>query len=105
MAKRLDNLERIKDRRGKDEHVIKCCLKKRLKEPFLEEIRRWVLNTSKIIHRGSLIFNQFLLHCLDDNIDLPKFDLAFFTQCFKIGIAEFHRSVKEWLENSYTRGF
>jgi len=44
-----------------------------------DEIDKWVLSTSKITHRLSLIFNRFLLHLLNFGKKLPPFNDSLFT--------------------------
>lgn len=86
--KRPDVVQRIKDRKGKEERVVKCSLLKRLIEKSLmEEIERWVSITSKVTNKGSLVFNRLLLYCLNNGIELPDLtDQTLYVQCFNIGV-------------------
>ena len=90
MAKREDVRKRLLERRDKDEVVVKCCLSSRLKESQIkQELQNRILNTAKIVHRGSLIFNRLLLHCFTTNITLPDLnDLTLYRQCFVSGIEQ-----------------
>src|SRR5258708_6837121 len=82
-----------KKKNDDDEFVIKCCLKEYTKEEkILPIIAKWIPIISKIAHRGSLIFNHYLIYCLNNNIPL-NFNLTFFIQIFTVGI-EVHFSSK-----------
>jgi hypothetical protein len=85
---REDVRERLLNRKRTNEVVVKCCLSSRiLNAEVKEEIQNRVLQTSKIVHRGSLLFNRLLLHCLQTNSELPPLDdQTFFRQCFTMGI-------------------
>lgn len=53
-------------------YVLKKSLPGSLKEPYvMNELNKWVLTVSQAINKGSLLFNRMLLHCLENNIDLP----------------------------------
>ena len=81
------------------ETVVKCCLKKHLREQgLLPVIRDWVTHVSKLCHRGSLIVNHFLLYCLENHLDIPKFSLTFFRQCFLLGGSDFRKETPHLLE-------
>ena len=85
---REDVRERLLNRKRTDEVVVKCCLSSRILNTLVkDEIQKRVLQTSKIVHRGSLLFNRLLLHCLQTGSELPPIDdLTFFRQCFTMGI-------------------
>nr|QBK85705.1 MAG: putative transposase DNA-binding domain protein [Marseillevirus LCMAC101] len=107
--KRPDVVERIKARKGKQETVIKCCLSNRLIEKSLtNEIQKWVLTTSKVTNKGSLVFNRLLLHCLNNNIELPNLsDQTLYLQCFNIGVGRINKKIKVLTDvwESYFSGF
>lgn len=89
--KRPDIVQRIKDRKGKEERVVKCgkmfSFEKTYREVSLDEIERWVLITSKVTNKGSLVFNRLLLHCLNNSLELPDLtDQTLYVQCFNIGV-------------------
>ena len=73
-----------------DESIVKCCLQKYIKnKQLLPVIDKWVINLSKIVHRGSLIINHFLLYHLENNLDslIPNLNNQnFFYQAFTIGL-------------------
>lgn len=55
--KRSDVLQRLKDRKGKQEQVVKCSLSGRLLEKqLLPEIENWVTTVSKVTNKGSIVF-------------------------------------------------
>ena len=70
------------------ESVVKCCLKKYLLDKkLLPIIEEWVINSSKIAFRGSLIVNHFLLYCINNGLQLPDLDdRLFYHQAFTIGL-------------------
>ena len=70
------------------EVVVKTSLPGHLREPtLLPTLERWILHASKTMHRGSLVFNRLLLHCLDNGEPLPDLhDQSLYIQCFKVGI-------------------
>jgi hypothetical protein len=83
---------RIKLEENEEFYTRKSCLKNKLKYPEFQEILDdYVIKVSKITHRGSLIVNRLLLHCLENNLEFPKFNSTFFTQCFTIGIADLRK--------------
>src|SRR5581483_1119811 len=88
--KRPDKASQRKENSSKRQQTIKCSLNKRLlNKSFLSEINNWVLNTSKVINKGSLVFNQLLLHCCSNNILFPDLtDQNLYIQCFNIGIGQ-----------------
>lgn len=92
--KRPDVVQRLKDRKGKQERVVKCSLQGRLLEKSLmPEIQRWVLTTSKITHKGALVFNRLLLHCLNRDLPLPDLaDQTLYLQCFNIGVGKLYKA-------------
>lgn len=94
--KRPDVVERLKARKGKEERVVKCALSKRLIEKSLiDEIQKWVHITSKVTNKGSLVFNRLLLHCLNNNIDLPDLsNKTLYYQCFNVGIGKARKDIK-----------
>lgn len=82
---------------------IKCCLyncfnkslEDRYKQQIIEEIQKWVVSISKIIHRMSLIFNRFIMHCLQHDIEFPKFDSSLSNGLAKVGIKKSSRGSKK----------
>jgi hypothetical protein len=86
-ARRPDVSLRRKERKMIVETVVPCSLKSRLGSSFNEECRsllheeidNWVITTSKVIHRLSIMFNRLLLHLLNNNIPLPPIKTALFT--------------------------
>ena len=104
--KRPDVVQRLKDRKGKQERVVKCSLQGRLLEKsLLPEIQRWVLTTSKITHKGALVFNRLLLHCLNRGLPLPDLtDQTLYLQCFNIGVGKLYKAndvLKEVWDTSF----
>ena len=85
--KRPDVIQRLKDRKGKQERVIKCSLVGRLTEKrLLSPILSWVHTVSRISNKGSLVFNRLLLHCLSHRIHLPDLsNQTLYLQCFNVG--------------------
>ena len=88
--KNLSRSKHLKECSTKDETVIKCSLSGVLIEKNLSsEIDKWVINCSKVINRGSLVFNWLLLYCLNNNIELPDLnDQTLYNQCYNIGIGK-----------------
>jgi len=84
IRKRPDVIQRLKDRKGKQERVIKCSLVGRLTEKrLLSPILSWVHTISRISNKGSLVFNRLLLHCLFHLIPLPDLsNQTLYLQCF-----------------------
>ena len=75
---RTATLKAKKEKRdGKREQTIKCNLSGRLlgkpeeKEKMLMSILDLVSSVSKMAHKASIVFNRMLLHCLDNDTDLP----------------------------------
>ena len=93
--KRPDVVQRLKDRKGKQERVVKCSLQKVLTEKHLmPEIQKWVVTTSKITQKGSLVFNKLLLHCLNRDLNLPDLtDQTLYLQCFNVGSGRLNKSI------------
>ena len=53
---------------------------------LLPEIQNWVYSVSQAFHKGSLVFNVFLLHCLKNDIPLPDLcDRKLYEHCILIG--------------------
>src|SRR5665648_212793 len=71
-------------------HYLKTGFDKRTCNPDSKKIvRDWVIEISKMVHLGSLVFNKFLLRCLETNTPLPDFSSltkcqTLFRQCFTI---------------------
>ena len=86
-VRRPDVSLRRKNRKKIVETVVSCSLTSRLGSSFnaecrsllREEIDTWVITTSKVVHRLSIIFNRLLLHMLNNNIPLPPIKTALFT--------------------------
>lgn len=95
--KRPDVLQRLKDRKGKQERVVKCSLSGRLLEKqLLPEIEKWVTTVSKVTNKGSIVFNRLLLHCLKSKKPLPDLtDQTLYVQCFNIGVGRLNKSIPE----------
>ena len=93
VRKRPDVSQRYQERKTKDERVVKCSLPGHLIEKrLMPEIQSWVRTTSKIANKGSLVFNRWLLHCLQHEIPLPDLtDQMTYLQCFTIGIAKLRK--------------
>lgn len=72
-AKRPDVAKRLANRRGLVEQVVKASLPGRLaptwsqetRQQLRQELDRWILSTSQITHRLSLIFNRVILFCIE----------------------------------------
>lgn len=86
-AKRPDVRERLLSQKYKVSTTVKASLSGRL-APCLpdttrrllhDEIDSWVMSTSKITHRLSIIWNRLILYCLDEDIPLPPIEQAVFT--------------------------
>lgn len=107
--KRPDVVQRLKDRKGKQERVVKCSLQGRLTEKkLIPEIQQWVSTVSKVTNKGSIVFNRLLLHCLNAKKPLPDLtDQTLYLQCFNIGVGRIIKSIPELEEtwNSYFKGF
>ena len=88
--KRLDVTERYLSRKSNRELVVKASLSGKLVEKrLLPEIDKWVSTVSKAINKASLLFNRMLLHCLENNIDLPNLsDQTLYVQCVNIGLGK-----------------
>jgi len=84
---RPDVSDRRKANKNLDEYVIKTSLSGKLcnTQEIRERINDLILNTSKIINLGSLVFNRLLLHYLNEGIELPDFNQTLYDQCFTIG--------------------
>ena len=86
-VKRPDVAARLIARKNIVEKTVKTGLNKRLaptwnpvlRTELYEELSRWILSTSKVTHRLSLVFNRILLFCLNRGVALPSFTDAFFT--------------------------
>lgn len=98
--KRPDVLQRLKDRKGTHERVVKCSLSGRLTEKkLLPEIEKWVSTVSKVSNKGSIVFNRLLLHCLNRKKPLPDLtDQTLYVQCFNIGVGRVYKSIPELKE-------
>ena len=107
--KRPDVVQRIKDRKGKQERVVKCSLQGRLTEKkLMPEIQQWVSTVSKVTNKGSIVFNRLLLHCLNAKKPVPDLtDQTLYLQCFNIGVGRVVKSIPELEEtwNSHFKGF
>lgn len=80
--------------------VVKACLRNHLHFPqLLPEINRWVAHLSYLYHRGASFFHLHLLRLLENFIDLPTFDQAFFYQCFTTGINDPYQPDTQLLES------
>lgn len=92
--KRPDVVQRIRDRKGKQERVVKCSLQKHLVEKSLmSEIQKWVYTTSRITNKGALVFNRLLLYCLQRGLSLPDLtDQTLYVQCFNIGTGRLNKA-------------
>ena len=71
-AKRPDVAERLRNRKTLVETVVKAALPGRLapswnvesRQCLRDELDRWIVSTSQVTHRLSLIFNRLLLYCI-----------------------------------------
>jgi hypothetical protein len=88
---------RREKRENKREKVVKYSLSGRLsdtletdkKKEILDSIRKLVLAISKSTHKGAIVFNRMLLHCLKKNLELPDLtELSLYDQCFSVGIGQ-----------------
>jgi len=104
--KRPDVVQRLKDRKGKQERVIKGSLSGRLLEKrLMPEIQQWVSTISKITNKGSIVFNRLLLECLNTKQPLPDLtDQTLYLQCFNIGVGRLNKSIPE-LDHTWTTYF
>lgn len=95
--KRPDVLQRLKDRKGKQERIVKCSLQGRLIEKkLMPEIQQWVSTVSKVTNKGSIVFNRLLLHCLNTKKPLPDLtNQTLYVQCFNIGVGRIVKSIPE----------
>jgi len=107
MNKKESYIERLQKRKEVEENVIKCCLSSRVKnKDILSLIREIVPKISKIIHRGSLVFNQLLLNCLNEDQTIPDFnDISLFERCFKTGIEKYDTGGYELIQNIFKNTF
>jgi hypothetical protein len=107
--KRHDVVQRLKDRKGKQERVVKCSLQGRLTEKkLMPEIQQWVSTISRVTNKGSIVFNRLLLHCLNAKKPLPNLtDQTLYLQCFNIGVGRINKSIPELEEtwNTHFKGF
>jgi hypothetical protein len=79
--KRPDVAARLLHKREYEEKVVSCSLPKRLghalnddcRHLLSKEIDRWVLSTSEVVHRLSLMFNRLLLCLMNRDLPLPPF--------------------------------
>jgi len=108
-SKRPDVVQRLKDRKGKRELVVKCSLPGRLIEKqLMPELQKWVSTVSKVTNKGSLVFNRLLLHCLNNNIPLPDLsDQTLYLQCFNIGVGKLYKAnpLLEQVWKAYFKNF
>ena len=62
-------------------------------------IKRWVDHVSKISHRGSLLFNHYLVWCMENNLPLPDLeDQTLYQQCFTMGMCTTRKKIGNLLE-------
>jgi len=102
ILKRPDVVLRAQNRENIIERTFSCSLPKRLGCGFNEEcakilneeIHKWVLSTSKITYRLSLIFNRLLLYLMSNQLDIPKFEDAFFNGLALHGMKERNKQSK-----------
>ena len=100
--KRPDVTLRRKNRERIVERTVYCSLPQRLgwglhddcTSLLQEEIDNWVLSTSKETHRLSIIFNRLLLYLMSNNLDLPKFEDAFFNGIALHGMKKLNKQSK-----------
>jgi len=103
---RTATLKAKKEKRdGKREQTIKCNLSGRLlgkpeeKEKMLTSILDLVSSVSKMAHKASIVFNRMLLHCLNNDTDLPDLtDKILYNQCFNIGVGNPLRNIPQLAE-------
>ena len=102
-TKRPDVAQRLKNKSNIEERTVSCSLMKRLgcalddscRELLLQEIDRWVLSTSQITHRLSIIFNRLLLYLLNRDLPLPTFNDSFFSGLALHGMKISNKKSKE----------
>ena len=102
-ATRPDVVERRQLRKEIVETVVPASLPGRLgvgwspecRALLREEVDKWVLSTSKITHRLSIIFNRLLLHLLKCNKTLPAFKDSLFTAMALHGMKESNKESKQ----------
>lgn len=95
-SKRMDVVLRRQNRKHIVERSVFCSLPMRLGHGFndqcssllRDEIERWVLSTSKVTHRLSIIFNRLLLFLVSNNRPLPTFNESFFNGLALHGMKE-----------------
>lgn len=102
MSKRKDVVQRLKNKKYIEERVVGCSLQKRLGNGLddrcvlllKQEISDWVLSTSKITHRLSIIFNRFLLYLMTHKKPLPVFNDALFNGLALYGLKKSNKHSK-----------
>lgn len=102
ISKRPDVIRRKKENNNILETVTYCSLNKRLGSGFnkqcidllREEIDSWILSTSKITHRLSIIFNRLLLFFMSNKINLPKLEDALFNGLALHGLKKSNKQSK-----------
>ena len=97
--KRPDVAERLKQRANIVETCVKASLSGRVgvgwspeaRQVLQDEINKWVLSTSKTVHRLSLFFNRLLLHLLVEDKPLPSFEDSLFTGIAMCGMKKINK--------------
>ena len=108
-SQRDDRVSFIKRRKLLKEHVVKVSLPGILQtntESFREEIDNLVVYISKIKNRGSLVLNRFLLHCFDNNLELPDFtEQNFYRKALLFNEEDITNSSFQTLKDVWVDGF
>jgi len=84
--RRPDVALRMKDAKNWDQYVVKSSLQRILGEKsIMPALQTLVLQISRAVNRGSLVFNRMLLHCLETRTPLPSLSSqALYQQCLNI---------------------
>ena len=101
---RPDVSARLLNRKNIVETVVPCCLSSRLGTPFNkecrvllhDEIEKWVVTVSKVVHRLSIVFNRFLLYLLRNNIPIPAIKDSLMTGLALHGMKKKYKSKEEY---------
>lgn len=76
---------------------------------MLPEIQKRVLAISQGVHKGALVFNRVLLHCLNNNLQFPDLtDPKLYQQCIRIGTGKSSEKLDKTVEmiwNTYFKNF
>ena len=106
MPKRPDVAKRLKERKNIVETVVKASLPGRIgvdwscegRQVLQQELDDWVLTTSKVVHRLSIVFNRLLIHLVKEGKPLPTLEDSFFTGIALSGM----KKTKKTSKNGYS---